>query len=280
MKLKNKPKLKKFFTFNVLFWLCFIALMGLLFFLNRNNISKTVAKVKDSPPISKPEISKIINNEIKSTIEKNSNASKQNERDDVKNDEKKEEIEALDKTKENKDDKKIINDERTYRLDKDVEDDIERVVDSANNKDETKNVAKRDIELYFVCVDNSGIVSKEKCIRTIEKSMSPMKDSITALLQGPTKEEIKKGLRSFIPVDTRLLSINIKNEIATIDLSEEFQFNRYGIEGYNIQLQQLVFTACTFPTVKAVQFLIEGQKRDFIGSEGVWIGSPLSVTSF
>ena len=280
MKLKNKPKLKKFFTFNVLFWLCFIVLMGLLFFLNRNNISKTVAKVKDSPPISKPEISKIINNEIKSTIEKNGNASKQNERDDVKNDEKKEEIEALDKTKENKDDKKIINDETTYRLDKDVEDDIERVVDSANNNDETKNVAKRDIELYFVCVDNSGIVSKEKCIRTIEKSMSPMKDSIKALLQGPTKEEIKKGLRSFIPVDTRLLSINIKNEIATIDLSEEFQFNRYGIEGYNIQLQQLVFTACTFPTVKAVQFLIEGQKRDFIGSEGVWIGSPLSVTSF
>lgn len=280
MKLKNKPKLKKFFTFNVLFWLCFIVLMGLLFFLNRNNISKTVAKVKDSPPISKPEISKIINNEIKSTIEKNGNASKQNERDDVKNDEKKEEIEALDKTKENKDDKKIINDETTYRLDKDVEDDIERVVDSANNNDETKNVAKRDIELYFVCVDNSGIVSKEKCIRTIEKSMSPMKDSIKALLQGPTKEEIKKGLRSFIPVDTRLLSINIKNEIATIDLSEEFQFNRYGIEGYNIQLQQLVFTACTFPTVKAVQFLIEGQKRDFIGSEGVWIGSPLSITSF
>jgi len=280
MKLKNKPKLKKFFTFNVLFWLCFIVLMGLLFFLNRNNISKTVAKVKDSPPISKPEISKIINNEIKSTIEKNGNASKQNEKDDVKNDEKKEEIEALDKTKENKDDKKIINDETTYRLDKDVEDDIERVVDSANNNDETKNVAKRDIELYFVCVDNSGIVSKEKCIRTIEKSMSPMKDSIKALLQGPTKEEIKKGLRSFIPVDTRLLSINIKNEIATIDLSEEFQFNRYGIEGYNIQLQQLVFTACTFPTVKAVQFLIEGQKRDFIGSEGVWIGSPLSVTSF
>ena len=280
MKLKNKPKLKKFFTFNVLFWLCFIVLMGLLFFLNRNNISKTVAKVKDSPPISKPEISKIINNEIKSTIEKNGNASKQNERNDVKNDEKKEEIEALDKTKENKDDKKIINDETTYRLDKDVEDDIERVVDSANNNDETKNVAKRDIELYFVCVDNSGIVSKEKCIRTIEKSMSPMKDSIKALLQGPTKEEIKKGLRSFIPVDTRLLSINIKNEIATIDLSEEFQFNRYGIEGYNIQLQQLVFTACTFPTVKAVQFLIEGQKRDFIGSEGVWIGSPLSVTSF
>ena len=280
MKLKNKPKLKKFFTFNVLFWLCFIVLMGLLFFLNRNNISKTVAKVKDSPPISKPEISKIINNEIKSTIEKNGNASKQNERDDVKNDEKKEEIEALDKTKENKDDKKIINDETTYRLDKDVEDDIERVVDSANNNDETKNVAKRDIELYFVCVDNSGIVSKEKCIRTIEKSMSPMKDSIKALLQGPTKEEIKKGLRSFIPVDTRLLSINIKNEIATIDLSEEFQFNRYGIEGYNIQLQQLVFTACTFPTVKAVQFLIEGQKRDFLGSEGVWIGSPLSVTSF
>ena len=107
-----------------------------------------------------------------------------------------------------------------------------------------------------------------------------MVDSLKALLKGPTKEEAKHGIRSFIPADTKLISASIKEETALINLSEDFQFNRYGVEGYNIQLQQIVFTVCSFPTVKSVQFLIEGQKRDFIGSEGVWIGSPLTINSF
>ena len=129
-------------------------------------------------------------------------------------------------------------------------------------------------------MNDNGVVTREKCVRSVERSMSPMVDSLNALLQGPTKEEAKHGIRSFIPADTRLLSASIKEETALINLSDDFQFNRYGVEGYNIQLQQVVFTVCSFPTVKSVQFLIEGQKRDFLGSEGVWIGSPLTINSF
>ena len=43
---------------------------------------------------------------------------------------------------------------------------------------------------------------------------------------------------------------------------------------------QIVYTATEFSTVKSVQFLIDGQKKEYLGSEGVWIGSPLSRTSF
>ena len=134
--------------------------------------------------------------------------------------------------------------------------------------------------MYFATVSDSGAVNREKCVRTIEKTSSPMIDSINTLLSGSTKDEAKRGLRSFIPVDTKLLSASIKDGSALLNFSEEFQFNRYGVEGYNVQLQQVVFTACSFPTVKSVQFLIEGQKRDFIGSEGVWIGSPFTPSSF
>ena len=65
-----------------------------------------------------------------------------------------------------------------------------------------------------------------------------------------------------------------------LNFSGEFEFNQYGIEGTRGQLQQIVFTATAFPTVESVQFLVDGEKRDYLGSEGVWIGSPLSRNNF
>ena len=72
----------------------------------------------------------------------------------------------------------------------------------------------------------------------------------------------------------------VKNGVATLNLSEDFRFNRYGIEGYIGQLSQVVFTATTFPTVTAVQFLLDGQRREYLGAEGVWIGTPLGRKDF
>jgi spore germination protein GerM len=57
-------------------------------------------------------------------------------------------------------------------------------------------------------------------------------------------------------------------------------YNHYGIEGYAGQLKQIVFTATAFPNVQDVQILIEGEKHDYLGGEGVFIGSPLSRSSF
>ncbi|QTQ17448.1 GerMN domain-containing protein [Treponema parvum] len=68
--------------------------------------------------------------------------------------------------------------------------------------------------------------------------------------------------------------------MAFLNFSEEFEYNPYGVEGYLGQLMQIVYTATSFSTVDSVQFLIEGQKKDYLGSEGVWIGSPLARSSF
>jgi spore germination protein GerM len=85
---------------------------------------------------------------------------------------------------------------------------------------------------------------------------------------------------SLIPEGTRLLSVRITDGIASLCFSSDFADNRYGGEGYLGQLEQIVYTATAFPTVQSVQFLIDGEKRDYIGGEGVWIGSPLSRASF
>ena len=92
--------------------------------------------------------------------------------------------------------------------------------------------------------------------------------------------ELQKGCMSVIPQNSRLLSVKISNKTAILNFNEEFTYNGYGVQGQITQLMQVVYTATSFSTIDNVQFLIEGQKLEYIGGEGVWIGSPLSRFSF
>ena len=308
MKHNNRQKkLLKRVPFSIAFWSVFALVMAVLFFCNRGSISKTVTKLQG---VSTEQKSKTVAEEVQDIVEKNvkrneisvTNADEQNTKQEKENFEPIETEETLEEERMQKDEQLASTNEIEATKDKllssqlnkdgnETEQDVQNTVDEeqqvvrssdVDSKDErpSQKVEERQIEVYFATVSDSGTVNREKCVRTIAKSASPMADSINSLLAGPTKDETKRGLRSFIPAETRLLSASIKDGSAHLNFSEDFQFNRYGVEGYNVQLQQVVFTACAFPTVNSVQFLIEGQKRDFIGSEGVWIGSPLTPSSF
>jgi spore germination protein GerM len=134
--------------------------------------------------------------------------------------------------------------------------------------------------LFFVVIDSDGRVVRKEVTRDIPISDSPLTDALKALLKGPTSAEAAKGYRSLIPLGTQIRSVIVKNGVATVNVSDDFQFNQYGIEGYLGQLSEFVFTATAFSTVKSVQFLIEGQRREYLGAEGVWVGTPLSRDKF
>ena len=301
--MKRNNKQKKLLTrlpFSVLFWTIFTIVMITLFFCNRVAISKTVTKLQGNPM---QQEHKNVAQEVQDIVEKKVRKNEDNSTfPNINTQEQKTEGTSEVKTdvdveKERNNTEVIpqISIKQQEQVSSSYDEEIDKSelenskqesgkLNHAQDEDATQNarqeIEERQIEVYFATVSDSGVVSREKCIRTIAKSSSPMVDSINALLAGPTKDEAKRGLRSFVPVETRLLSASIKEGSALLNFSEEFQFNRYGVEGYNVQLQQVVFTACSFPTVNSVQFLIEGQKRDFIGSEGVWIGSPFTTSSF
>jgi spore germination protein GerM len=138
----------------------------------------------------------------------------------------------------------------------------------------------RKSSLFFVVIDSDGRVVRKEVTRDIPISDSPLTDALKALLKGPTSSEAAKGYRSLIPAGTQIRSVIVKNGVATVNVSDDFQFNQYGIEGYLGQLSEFVFTATAFSTVKSVQFLIEGQRREYLGAEGVWVGTPLSRDKF
>ncbi|MBC6720980.1 GerMN domain-containing protein [Treponema sp. Marseille-Q4130] len=136
------------------------------------------------------------------------------------------------------------------------------------------------VPLCFVVIGSDGSVSRQIVTRKLPKSDSPLTDTLNSLLAGPSAEEKARNTMTLIPSGTKLLGASVKNGIATLNFSEAFSFNSVGVQGYLAQLMQIVYTATSFSTVNSVQFIIEGQREDYLGSEGTWIGSPLSRSSF
>ena len=142
------------------------------------------------------------------------------------------------------------------------------------------HVPTRQQRLFFVVIDNEGRVVRQEVLKDIPRSDSPLSDALNALFAGPSEQEAQRQIISLIPEGTRLLSAVVRDDVAYINVSEEFRFNGFGVEGSIAQLAQVVFTATTFPTVSSVQILIEGQRLEYLGGEGVWIGSPLARKDF
>lgn len=138
-----------------------------------------------------------------------------------------------------------------------------------------------ELQLCFVEIDYDGSVNRKMIKRSVPKNDSPLTNSINLLIKGPdTSKSAEKNCMSLIPSGTKLLSAKVSDGIAYLNFNDAFEINTVGVEGYIGQLMQIVYTATTFSTVNSVQFLIEGKKKEYLGSEGQWIGSPLSRNSF
>ena len=153
--------------------------------------------------------------------------------------------------------------------------------EKAGEKTKSAEPAYTDLMLCFIEIDGDGSINRKLIKRSVPKTDSPLTAAIKAVLAGPdtTKAE-ERNCISLVPAGTKLLGARVSGGVAYLDFNDTFEFNTNGVEGYNSQLMQLVYTATSFSTVNSVQFLIEGQKKDYLGSEGQWIGSPLSRTSF
>ncbi|AFG38024.1 GerMN domain-containing protein [Spirochaeta africana] len=138
----------------------------------------------------------------------------------------------------------------------------------------------RTARLYYIRVSDDGRINAEAARRNLPVTNAPLTANLRALIQGPTTDELNNGLLNLIPSDTRLLSASVNNRVAYLNFSEEFRFNSLGTEGLIAQLQQIVFTATEFSSVDRVQFLINGEQKEYLGGDGVYIGQPLGRSAF
>ena len=111
--------------------------------------------------------------------------------------------------------------------------------------------------------------------RVVDPTLRVGSAAVQGLLAGPTDVERLEGIQTQIPDGTELLGLSIDKGIATVDLTSEFESGG-GSASMSMRLAQVVFTLTQFPTVKGVQFALDGQPIEVLGGEGVVIDHPLT----
>ena len=103
--------------------------------------------------------------------------------------------------------------------------------------------------------------------------------AVNALLEGPTAAERSAGLSSAVPDGTRLLGIGIRNGLATVDLTSEYQSGG-GALSMQTRLGQVVYTLTQFPTVQKVRFRLDGSPVNVFSSEGIVLDHPVGRSDY
>jgi germination protein M len=134
--------------------------------------------------------------------------------------------------------------------------------------------------IYFTVINDDDTLKLASVSRDISYSNKPLTETVNALLAGPGSTNTSGEIITNIPDGTKLKGAWIKNGVAYLDFSREFEFNNYGRESTMAQLQQVVYTVTEFSTVSQVQFLIDGKVKTYLGGEGVVIGRPLGRNDF
>lgn len=130
------------------------------------------------------------------------------------------------------------------------------------------------LEVWFARAD--GLVSAR---RTHQPTRLVATAAIDALLAGPTAAERDSGLLSAVPSGTRLLGIGIRNGIATVDLTSEYQSGG-GSLSMQMRLGQVVYTLTQFPTVQKVRFSLDGTPVNVFSSEGIVLDHPVGRADY
>jgi spore germination protein GerM len=115
--------------------------------------------------------------------------------------------------------------------------------------------------------------------RTIPKTTATGAAAMKALLQGPTSEEQDAGMFTAIPQGTAYLGLDIKDGVATVDLSKEYGSGGGSLSMFT-RLAQVVFTLTQFPSVDSVRFKLDGKLIDALGGEGIIVDEPLSRADY
>src|SRR6185503_4308433 len=130
------------------------------------------------------------------------------------------------------------------------------------------------VRAYFVLGGEPGVTGLVPVLRTVPQTAGVAKAAMTALLAGPTKAESgDRTITTAIPDGTTLNGVSIRNGIATVDLSNEFDSGG-GTASMRYRLGQVVYTLTQFSTVKSVLFQVEGQAVTVFGSEGIVLDGP------
>lgn len=135
------------------------------------------------------------------------------------------------------------------------------------------------VRAYYVLDGASGVEGLVPTLRLVPKSTGVARAAMNALLDPEAVLAKYSQLSTGIPSGTKLLGIAIKNGVATVDFSSEFESGG-GSASAAYRLGQVTYTLTQFPTVRAVLFQVEGRTVTTFGSEGIVLDGPQTRKDF
>jgi hypothetical protein len=125
------------------------------------------------------------------------------------------------------------------------------------------------LSVYLVRDERLGVAQRQ-----VPRTVAVARAALEELLSGPTARDAEAGLATEIPEGTRLLDVDVRDGVATVDLSEEFESGG-GTLSMQLRVAQVVFTLTQFDSVGNVAFMIEGRQVEAIGGEGIVVSPPV-----
>jgi germination protein M len=131
------------------------------------------------------------------------------------------------------------------------------------------------VRTYGVLPGDVGVEGLVPTLQTIPATQGVARAAMEQLLAG----NLADGVSTAIPEGTRLLGISIKDRVATVDLSSQFETGGGSASSF-YRLGQVVYTLTQFSTVSAVLFQVDGRTVTTFGPEGIVLDGPQTRADF
>ncbi len=130
--------------------------------------------------------------------------------------------------------------------------------------DEVEDVVEEmTVSLYFLQVAD-GQEEVVAVTRQIPATVAVGRAAIEELLKGPLEEEKAEGFSTAIPDGTDLISIDIEDDIATVDFNEELQAGVAGSAWVMSIRDQIEKTLLQFDNVNEVVIMVNGESEEVL----------------
>lgn len=139
------------------------------------------------------------------------------------------------------------------------------------------------VRAYYILGGKPGVEGLVPTLRVVPKSTGVARAALTALLDFPAADPSLRvaytNIGTAIPPGTEVLGLSIKNGVATVDFSSEFESGG-GSTSAAYRLGQVTYTLTQFPTVRSVLFQVEGRTVTTFGAEGIVLDGPQARSDF
>ena len=125
------------------------------------------------------------------------------------------------------------------------------------------------VRTYGILPGDQDVEGLVPTLQVVPETAGVARAALEQLLAG----RLADGVSSAIPDGTRLLGLTIRDGVAIVDLSREFEAGG-GSASAMYRLGQVVYTLTQFDTVGAVLFQIDGRTVTTFGPEGLVLDGP------